>query len=171
MMTKIASCSRVSCETQPWLVIQLIVTDPKQHPQKYPKQAEYPKSIPTSCSYNSLLRIQTSTPKSTPSRWSWRIPRRIPAIRSSYTSGSPSCVTIIDSRAAAAIIWGLVPDRIADKPTSPPRPSCHNRVATNARRPSDSPQPTLPKCKTFFSVLLRSGRKPDLWRVGVSWRP
>ena len=29
----------------------------------------------------------------------------------------------IDSRAAAAIIWGLVPDRIADKPTSLTAPS------------------------------------------------
>ena len=28
----------------------------------------------------------------------------------------------IDSRAAAAIIWGLVPDRIADKPTRARRP-------------------------------------------------
>ena len=62
----------------------------------------------------------------------------------------------IDSRATATIIWGLVPDRIADKPTLPTPPCLDIGHTADAESGAPLTDPSLPVVWVTADITSRS---------------
>ena len=128
-------------------------------------------------------------------------PKRLLGFNSVVVTSTHACCTrrivrekvaeqSIDSRAAAAIIWGLVPDRIADKPTNhhlgvSSRSHCRQayRQADSVGRLGEGARPQPPRGPPACPVRSprqrqprrrRDGRAaalPDRWQCGYCPRP